>query len=460
MKLTHIHARNIAGFEDFDLTPGDVNVVSGRNKTGKSSLLDVILCGLGAGDDEELLRVGCADGEIVLKLEDDRETWEIRRALTAAGGAGKTRIRSSRTGNVGAVKAFLALIADAVSMDPLRRALRASPKEQTEILLKTLPLELDPAELREAVPDFPWEIQGDALSTVERIGKQIYDYRTGVNRVKEDQERTIRELEATLPQNHEDSGSHMLIAKLRARTHELRLEIARLEKANAANLNAQKERLRADSERRRLNAERSAETQIEAIRKRLTAEINTLAEGLMDDVAAATSSSAEILAEETAKLYEEEKSNTAEISRLEEVLKGESRASAQREIIRRTKAKAKEGEEESARLSTALKNLAALKVRLLERIPIKGLEFKDGKPWLDGVPLHRANTAEQIKFWARIAAMRAGPLGIVCFDDAEHLDDENFPLLVNAAKDWCKKKPGLQFFITRVAPSDFKVEVI
>ncbi|MEN6604830.1 MAG: hypothetical protein ABFD86_20645, partial [Bryobacteraceae bacterium] len=130
----------------------------------------------------------------------------------------------------------------------------------------------------------------------------------------------------------------------------------------------------------------------------------------------------------------------------------------------RTKANAEANEQEAASLESkseamtgALKSLDGVREKLLEKLPIKGLEIRGGVAYLDGVPLEEKNTAERAIFWIRVAVLRAmnKDLGVVVIDDAEHFDDINFPILVDAAK-----RSGLQFFISRVAPHEFQIETV
>ena len=189
MRISKIAARNAKGFENFELLCGDVNLITGQNGVGKSSVLDIVCAAFSSDGDRALLRTGAEEGEIVVTFVEEQtgETFELRRRLKP-GEVSQPTIKSSKAGKIGAPRTWLKGIIDSVSLDPLRRAMTASPKEQAQILLETIPLKVTLAELQAAIAGTGVIPSTDpknrnALDAIEEVRKYIYDRRTGVSRV-------------------------------------------------------------------------------------------------------------------------------------------------------------------------------------------------------------------------------------------------------------------------------------
>ncbi|KKL28005.1 hypothetical protein LCGC14_2379460, partial [marine sediment metagenome] len=71
VKIDKVSIRNIANIADFRFSLGPVNVVSGKNGAGKSSIIAAISAALRGGSHNGLLRRGSSKGEVVLTLDRD-----------------------------------------------------------------------------------------------------------------------------------------------------------------------------------------------------------------------------------------------------------------------------------------------------------------------------------------------------------------------------------------------------
>lgn len=103
--------------------------------------------------------------------------------------------------------------------------------------------------------------------------------------------------------------------------------------------------------------------------------------------------------------------------------------------------------------STAIDNLQAFKIEILNNMPIKGLEVRDGDIYLDNVQFDRLNTQTQVDLAIDIALMRVGELQMMCVDGLELMDSKHFDMLLDKLEE-----RGVQAFVTRV--TDEKLEIV
>jgi len=67
MRVSKPEIKNLLGIEQLEIAPGSVTVISGKNASGKTSVLESIKAALGGGHDGTLLRKGAKEGEIFLE---------------------------------------------------------------------------------------------------------------------------------------------------------------------------------------------------------------------------------------------------------------------------------------------------------------------------------------------------------------------------------------------------------
>jgi hypothetical protein len=104
-------------------------------------------------------------------------------------------------------------------------------------------------------------------------------------------------------------------------------------------------------------------------------------------------------------------------------------------------------------LTKGLQELETLKAGLLDKLPIKNLEIKDGAIYLNDIPFKRVNTAEQIKCAIEVAKLKSGELKVICVDGIERLDAETFEVFKAEAE-----KSDVQLIVTRVSESELTVK--
>ena len=443
MRLLRDAAHNFKGLPaDFDESFSDVNVISGRNAKGKSSALDLFLALVVTDNSRHLLAADTEEGWIHGEFEDDAGVVTIHRTL-APGKIGNPVIKRADGTAPGAYGAFIQKIVDTATMDPIRRVMSLSPKEQAAILLQTVPLELDHNEVVQAVADvtglrdLPAIVQNakklPALDALKSIEDYIYGARRDINRDAKLKRGHASELRASLGPAADKTDwtaeAERILGLMRSQAEE-------------------ETRLKVSAERdfglAKADVDREIDEKIEALNRQRATRKETLAsdnQKNLDGIEAAQRP----IREDLKVQHDRATTNAGEGQRL----------TRSKQIADANDAEAQALEDRSDAMTKALKALATTRERLLEKLPIKGLKVEGAQAYLNGVPLQEVNTAEQGIFWVRIAVMRAveKDWGVVLIDDAEHFDDISFPKLIEACL-----KSGLQFFISRVEPHDLRID--
>jgi hypothetical protein len=420
MRLARITLDNILGIEHLELAPGALTIIEGANGVGKTSVLEAIKAGLGGGHDATLLRKGAEEGQIVLVLDDGTEITK------RVGGRGSVQVTHPTFGRIAKPQGWLDKLADALSVNPVA-FLAAPPAKRAEWLLEVLPIQVTDEDLRAAGAAAPPSTNG--LERIELARKAVYDERTGVNRTAKEKRATIAQLEGTLPasagadprQEAEaaEREAAELTARLRASVDKLRAdEATRTQAVNAET----------DAAIRKLEAERTEK--LANIRQQTTEWRELAAQEMQPAIDAAT--------QRAAGARERVQRWAADQQTAQFVAKHQQEAEAL--------------EQRSEALSATLTALDALKAKALEKLPIKGVEVRDGDVFVDGIAFARVNRAKQVRVALNVARLRAGQLGLVCVDGLESLDPETFAAFEAAAL-----KSGLQFVVNRVTTGPLSV---
>ncbi len=471
MIIKRLEAHQIKGFEDFAMDPGGVTVVSGANASNKTSLLALVTGLFGKGN-PRMLRAGAESGHVRAILEGENETLEVRRDFTP--GKVKTPIvKSNKAGKLGAGVEYLASLMDPISVDPINRAMNASEEDQTRILLDTIPMELDPQSLDAAIAGLsPLKLpnlaplakaatQQPALDGLKSVEDYIYNERTNVNRDEKLKKAHAGQLLAALPP--EVDGSSDWESTVAAYDAEITRWVAE-----------ERNKLIYEGERHSDEKAKSVQMAVDA-KESIDYEVNQKIDVLKQQIAELESQRnvdkakvSDILAGEMERLSQEHAVATKQISDhyrplhadldakkavAVEHASNQTRITEVKRIAASAKAEAEALNAKSRLMSSALIEIDKVRVTLLDKLPIKGLSIQGGIVYLDGVPLSERNTAERARFWIRVAARRAGELGVICMDGAECFDEAHFADVVDGMR-----RTGLQWFIARVTSGDFKVE--
>jgi hypothetical protein len=436
MRVSKISIRNILGIEALEITPGNLTRIEGKNGTGKTSVLEAIRSLVGGGHDAQLLRKGTKKGEVVLVIDHpEHGPLVARKSITATGST--VSVSSEKLGEIGKPQTFLAGIIDALSANPVDFLL-APPKRRAAWLLEALPMTVTPAQIEEhcGITAMTEECEGHALRAIGRVFQRLYDQRTGVNRAAKEKAITAGQLEQGLAPEALDAP------KLATRKREILTEQVRIDEALGAERDRLAQELAAEEERIRNEAERRlAELQLQ-----------------MDEIKASRSECIRIAQSSLAlqrailesRANEEVAPLVAEAATVEERLRYAERDAANRALAQRMRTEARQREEESDRLSTALAALDEYKLSLLQDLPIPGLAVEGEEITYQGIPFDRVNHAERVRIAVKVARLRARELGLVIFDGFEALDPETFA----AFERFAAQQEDVQFVVSRVTGAE------
>lgn len=471
LRVAAIRIKDVLGAKEFSISPGKITVISGPNGSGKSSILEGIQSALGGGNLSKIARVGADDEpEIVLVLEGDQgEHFQLEKV-----GSKTVRVRervgdSQALKDVGKPQAWLSSQFDPRGSNPVA-FLMATDKERVLMLLEALNVTLDRDALQAVVGAEAWASlpairKGqDAFEELQDVRQGIFDARTGVGRdakaAAASAEQLRRNIPAVLPSDHAET-----ILTGEASVAELTAQIAAGEaQAKAAHtlalstiasaFQAKAKKLRADLDAESASMRAEVERQIALKAAAVSAEIEILREADEAEMSAADK------AKETAEVALSEQRSLLSVAR-EDLAR--LRAEAESGIKARALQEQAESFETQAdtlkakqdRLTDSIDALDLFRRRLLDNLPIKGLEIEGGAVMkVDGVPYDQVNTARKLQIAVDVACLRAsGPLPLVFVDGAEALDSKSFDALVAELG----KRP-VQAMLARVSDAPFSVE--
>lgn len=434
MRVTKLTLRNIMGHEEYELdVDGSFTLVEGLNGQGKTSIIEAVRNLVGGGHDATLLRNGATEGEIVVLVDDGTE---VHKTITPT--KSSVVVRRPDVGQITAGQTYIRSLID--NIDPTQMLAERDESRRTQFLLEALPLELETAELREAVGDTlkfsDADLVGHPLVIVEKIAKRVYEERTGVNREAKAKAASIEQLSKSLPKiEGEDpkaesdlleSQRQQILTAGQAEATRLRIEAAD---------NAEVERIGFDNaieaKEAQIEALEDEKTQLQISRRTRLVEINAETDAAIEKI---QSSARERLAEIKGKE-----------AQLRDAIETRAAAANTRGVIAGFQEEHKSLSEKSTALSAALERIEDVKAGLLKSVPLKGVEIIDGVIHENGVPWPRINTGNRVKLAINLAKLRAKGLPLVPIDNIELLDGPTFEAFRKNAP-----KSGLQFIVTRV----------
>lgn len=428
-KIAKIRINNILGIDELEFDAGQFNQISGQNGAGKTSVLEAIKAALKGGHDATLLRTGAEKGETVLVLDDGTE---IAKRVTAA--TSTTVVKNADGKRENKPADVVRQLTDLISINPVD-FLRATKKERVNVLLESLPIEIDHDRLEQiagkAFTEYPvskGRNEGThALVLIDSIRTAVFNERTGTNRAVKEKHATINQLAETLPDGEVDAPASAddLLAQIAQADQKRDAELQRIETKLAG--------LRAETEER-----------IEALRQQIAAEQTKFA-----DIERLAGRQRELT-------ITQHRDSTQAIRDSLTAIQAAQRAAAKHETTRQTIAVMRDDanrlQAEADAQTAAIEGLDAYKSELLANLPIKGLTVEGGEIYRDGVQFDRLSTAQQVEIAVEIAKLRAGTLGVICCDGLELLDSDRYAEFQQQAIN-----SGLQLFITRVSDDAFTI---
>lgn len=419
MKVARIEISNILGIKELQFEPGKITEITGKNASGKTSTLTAIRAALQGGNQAELLRNGAEQGEIVIVLDSG---IKIQKTITAE--ATEVKMTHPEHGKVSSPAKMIAGLADALSVNPVD-FLTAEPKKRVDVLLEAMPLRIAPETIQEMVGHFSFIEMGSikpedhALKVLDTAHKAAFQRRQDVNRAAKEKRNTVEQLGTGIERPKEP------IENIKQKMKTIETEFDQLQKTKTEKVC-------------QINNEmHKALSDLAAWYEQKRVETKKLFEGR-----AAELSSMDV---EIQKKREEGRE-------IERQLESFVKAQGAIEAVDRMQAEAEKLEKNSATLTECIERINQTKQNLLKDLPIKGIEIREGKVFVDGVDFEHVNTARRVQIAVQIAQIRAKQLGLICVDNMEALDAESF-----AALEAELQKTDLQLITTRVSDSEFQV---
>jgi hypothetical protein len=165
---------------------------------------------------------------------------------------------------------------------------------------------------------------------------------------------------------------------------------------------------------------------LEVERQSRTAEAQQVRDMARDAIMRAQSDELTALGEQAKPVID--KAN-ADIATYKERLENTQRAKFHREEIDRQREVYADAGRKYDLLTETLIRLDLMRSDKLKSLPIPDLVVEGDQVLLGGVPWQNVNTAKRVEVALQLCSLRAGELGVIFLDDAEHLDAETRGLL-------------------------------
>ena len=477
MKIVRLSIKNFLGIKEALIEPGKINILSGKNGQGKSSILKAIEA-VFKGAPFSVIHKGTERAELIAELEDIRVTRVITHKAMSV--TVKTKEGFTRP----APQTYLDGLFGSFAFNPLA-FLMADAKERRNYLLRAMAVTVTRQQIVDAAGgiEVPVPNEGPALDQYADACRMFYQNRTEVNRRLKQKQGAAEEVAKKLPEGFKpDEKTEERKKAVTGNLDALGRRISALEAKRDAAAKADKTRTRIKEEQDRLQkVHRDAADAAKAITCTATdlGEVDNLIVRLEEQITTARKNRAHIVAQlhKQNALWEEgttaDARIRANIETLKELpppfdaaeieveldkadgLKAEQNALVAQMVHEHTfsvlaalKEEVQTLEDEAGGLSYLVekfgKELPA-KALAEAKLPIEDLAVDGTSVTVKGIPIEDLATSEQIGVTLSIARAMAKEIPLVCIDGVERLDDEMFAEFVRQAGN-----DGFQYFVTRV----------
>ncbi|MDQ1266859.1 MAG: hypothetical protein QG635_2012, partial [Bacteroidota bacterium] len=379
--INKIGLSNIACFDSYELELGRLTRINGANGAGKSTIAKSLLAATSGGNPVEIIRNGEKKGEIGIEFSDGITLHKI----INKNGKAELTLTEPNGQSVKKPQSFLNELIDAYSFNPVS-IITASGKERLRLLLEAIPMKAQPDDFRHIFgdmvdkPEFQKPLAGHALDAIETYFKQIYEARTNINSQLKSSKTLIVELSAALPEKPSADISSALTnlrdslrEKQQARLDLIRKSLELKEEVNKSVTEEYRQKL--------LELNKWRDVQIEEKKEEIDFDYGATIDAIDNDIRDIEIKRAG---------YEGEQKNQAAYDN-------------SMIIIDKQKIKAAEFEQKSKQFTTGLEQLEAMKSAYLSKLPIEGLDVKEGEIYYKDVPFDSLNTQTQIDIVAAIS---------------------------------------------------------
>lgn len=398
MKVKKLSIRNIMGVAEIEVMPNRVTLISGKNATGKTSIMSAIASIIGGGHDASLLRKGEQDGEAVIVFDDG---LEIEKTITE----NNSKLAVSKDGM--SMKSPAKYVKELFGCFNPVNFLNMNEKGRIDEILKNAPISMDMSAIGDITGGIVDGIDymEHPLKVIDKIRTSLYDSRTGFNRVVSDAEKTKREMRNAIVD---------VDPSVTKEIEEKREELSRVEESISY---AEQEYY---ENRESVNAEE--QEAIDNIKAKY-AEIKEAMRNKHDKIVKSMQETKQAIRGELFALANQEN-----------LLKQQEHT---RKYIDDLEKKIQTNNAESLRLSAAIDKLDRYKASLVADINIAGhtVNISDGKLLIDDIPYEKLNTAAKVSIAMSIAEANMGDARLAVIDGAECLDNDSLSAIAKEAEE-------------------------
>jgi hypothetical protein len=469
MKTTKIVIENLFGIKHLKLDGKSIEA-TGKNGTGKTSIIDAIKYGLQNDSERDyIIKQGESEGEIFIETD----TGLIINRKKREEKADYKSIKEGKV-NVSQPENFLKNIFTELQLNPVD-FIQMKKEDQNRIILDLIEFAWDMKYIEEQFGEIPIGIdyEKNILAVLEQIQHKESPYflkRQDLNREARFKTDHIKEIVQDIPENYtyekwktaEVSSLYKQIEKIKDENNKINAAMAYKESFdNKIRGQEAKRSIAISSLEKEISSEKdSLKSSIEEYKKQIE-----LAEEKLKNLDSKIEDKKKVIESEHKIGIEKIKSNAGraneyankeiqetetlqkEIDTTEEmkshILEYERMLKMQNEVNELTS--------QSEALTVKIEHARALPGIILKtaKIPIEGLTVKDGIPLINNLPVSNLSEGEKLQLCVDIAINKPNSLQIILLDGVEKLSEDNRIKLYDS----CKVK-GLQFIATRTDNSN------
>ena len=494
MKIKKLIVKNAIGIEELNLEPGNVTMIQGGSEQGKTSILDILEKGLNnTCKRAKFVRQGETEAYINIEIEPDISvTRKVRE--------GKSDFVKVTKGGIPVTspESFLKSLTNGYAFSPVS-FLNLTDKQQTDILLSMIPLEITSEMVESWFNEMPpTGCAGHGLTALKSIERYYFDKRTETSRDLKTTQTQLATSLGKLPVNYNPAewenvslkgkyeaitavkASYQAIEDNRAIVESSFAEITKTNEFYDSRLSgaesdktAQIEKAKNEMHDERRNLELSI-TELQQKIAELEADKNAL-----DSKLNTNTTVIEERCKNRSELLEKERKEKVELlgnkqiqaqtflsatidlpdvsvleteaAQIEEMKGFLQYHRDMKELEAKQKRLLQTTENLNAKIATARTKPAELLAEM--EMPISGLGINDeAQITIDDLPIKNLSTSRQVQLSLEIARATAGELKLICVDQFETLDADRRAEFLKAIEN-----DGYSYFITQVTNGDLEI---
>jgi hypothetical protein len=456
ISVAQMRFRHILCIDDMTVECGQIVKARGSNGVGKTSFLEGVKT-LYNGLSAKLIMDGADSAETCFVLTNG---WQVNNKIKRNG----KPTREVLTPDGAVIRSPASWIDSRLNPDSFNPAkfLQSSSKEQIDQLLRISKLKLTKQEFLDAIagcdtPDYlslddaPDELTSP-LMLIEIAYKEIYQQRTATNAIVKRDNGHIATLEKSVPAKMDVPPDPA----------EFREELDKVREQLQAEREVILQRAARDREDHTSEFQAISDEAKELMNRKIAeakAEYEATMSGARDEKDKRLEASRRSAEAAFSEMQQRFGPLVAELNQKMAIAETELREydaiQQRKQDIKQAKAMRDIYEKKSEAETAALNNLKALKIKMMESLPVPGLAISDGELRYNDHLFETTNTAKRVEIALQIALANANPeFKLIQIDSLECLDSESQA----AVEEWAKAHCDAQFFVAAVRGPEYDDE--